>query len=551
MPHITTAMEWSRRRGIGEILVASLLKKRSITGDASNVQNSFSSWSNCMAATYCKWPVIAIIIFVGLTVFSIVWCIIRCACCGMSCCCSCFSFLKCCDCCGGCCDGKRDRPHKHLDDYPPPNPYPNQGYQAPAPMMGGALPARPEPPKYAQFEVGKNGLAVDPPKTISEDALPPMPTWEHASQKHVDDDEKGEMGMELKELDPVTGQNMPMTTGGVVSNHPNGPANGQGESAYGRQGQGMNNGFMNSQGFYNQSQNNLPGNGRAFGPGGSPNLGMATDPLMGYRGTPPPIASNNQLDGMGYRGTLGPGLATGIGEAGMGYRGTPPLGNRGYRGAPSPAPGINLGSGQYRGGPSPAPSRAYGESPQNRDFEPAMPQEFPFNSGFNDTPVSGYAQVEPMYDNRPYPSQPSRQFSNDSSRPLDPGRSHTNNTDQSYQSYQSYQPDNSSNVDTYPATLMPSRGIGQNGPNRVISPSPQNGNYGGLQQGGFNNQSPTQQQPMFGQGQNDYDHGDQRNMTRSPQQQETSAYPGYRPYVPEPETPAYPGYKPYTPEPRY
>ncbi|KAF7875366.1 hypothetical protein EAF04_002538 [Stromatinia cepivora] len=540
MPHITTAMEWSRRRGIGEILVGSFLRKRSITGEESNVKESFSSWSNCMAATYCKWPVIAAIIIVGLIVFSIVWCIIRCACCGMSCCCTCFSFLKCCDCCGGCCDGKRDRPHKHLDDFPPPNPNPNQGYQAPAPMMGGALPARPEPPKYAQFEVGKNGLAVGPPKTVSEDALPPMPTWENASKKHVNDEEKSEMGMELKELDPVTGQKMPLMAGGVTKNHPNSPAYGQGESAYRRQGHGMNNVFMNSQGSYSQSQNNLAGNGRGFGPGGSPNPGLAIDPLMGYRGTPPPIAPASQLDGMGYRGTLVPGSAMAMGEAGMGYRGTPPP--------------DNLGPGQYRGEPSPAPSRGYGESPPNQDFEPAMPQEFPFNSGFNDTPVSGYAQAEPMYDNRSYPSQPSRQFSNDSSRSLNPERSYTNNTDQSYQPYQS---DNSSNIGTYPPPLMPSSGTGQNGPNRVISPSPQNGNYGGLQQRGFNNHSPAQQQqPMFGQGQgqgqNDYDHNAQRNITRSPpQQQETSAFPGYRPYVPEPKTPAYPGYKPYKPAPRY
>ncbi|RAL59721.1 hypothetical protein DID88_000353 [Monilinia fructigena] len=156
-----------------------------------------------MEATYCKWPVIAAIIIGGLILLSILSCIIRCACCGMSCCCTCFSFLKCCDCCGGSCDGKKGPPHKHLDDYPPPNP--NQGYQAPAPMMGGALPARPEPPRYAQFEVGKNGFAVDPPKTISEDALPPMPTWENASKVHVQDEEKGEIGMELKELESSHG----------------------------------------------------------------------------------------------------------------------------------------------------------------------------------------------------------------------------------------------------------------------------------------------------------------------------------------------------------
>ncbi|KAG4025637.1 hypothetical protein MFRU_053g00060 [Monilinia fructicola] len=538
MPHITTAMEWSRRRGIGEILVDSMLRKRSITGQVASVKDSFSSWSKCMEATYCKWPVIAVIIIGGLILFSILSCIIRCACCGMSCCCTCFSFLKCCDCCGGSCDGKRDRSHKHLDDYPPPKP--NQGYQAPAPMMGGALPARPEPPRYAQFEVGKNGLAVDPPKTISEDALPPMPTWDNASKVHVQDEEKGEMGMELKELDPVTGQKMPLIIGGA-NIHPNSPAVGPGESIYGRQAQGMKNGLMNPQVPYSQSQNNLSGNGRGFGPGGSSNLGFTNDPLTGYRGTPPPMDSGSQLDGMGYRGGPGPGSAMAMGEAGLGYRGTPPPGGRGFRGGPSPGPGLNRGPGKFSGGPSPAPSRGYGVSPLDEDFEQAMPQEFPSSGGFNDAPVSRYG-------NQPYPSQPPRQFSNDSLRPLNPGRSYTGNTDQSYQSYQS---DNSSSVGTYPPPRMPSRGPGPNGPNRMMSPGPQNGGYGGPQQRGFNNRSPVPiQQPVFGQEQNEYHQGSQRNMTRSPPQQQTPAYPGYKPYSPDPEPPTYPGYKPYTPAPR-
>lgn len=433
-------------------------------------------------------------------------------------------------------------------------------------MMGGALPARPEPPRYAQFEVGKNGFAVDPPKTLSEDALPPMPTWDNSSKKHVDDGEKGEMGMELGELDPVTGQKMPLMTGGVANSHPNSPAVGQGGSSYGRQGQGMNNGFGNPQDPYNQNQNSLGGNGngRGYGPGGSPNPGMANDPLMGYRGTSPPMAPGSQLDGMGYRGTPGPGSAIAMGEPGMGYRGTPPPGNPRYRGAPSPGPGMNRGPGQFRGGPSPAPSRGYGGSPRGQDFDqPAMPQEFPSNGGFNDTPISAYGQAEPMYDNRPYRGPPTRQFSNDSSRPLVGGRSYTNDTNQSYQS------DNSSNGGTYPPPRMPSRGPGQNGngPNRMMSPGPQNGGYGGsgLQQQprNFSRSPAPQQQQQFGfgqaqggqgQGQDDYDYGAQRNLTRSPpqQQQETAAYPGYKPYSPEStsetQTQAYPGYKPYSPE---
>jgi hypothetical protein len=55
MPHITTAMHRSMRRSVSDIVFDSLLGKRqSVTSDVSSVKNTFSSWSNCMAKTYCK-----------------------------------------------------------------------------------------------------------------------------------------------------------------------------------------------------------------------------------------------------------------------------------------------------------------------------------------------------------------------------------------------------------------------------------------------------------------------------------------------------------------
>ena len=54
MPHITTSMQRSVRPGIGEMLFDSLLGKRGITDEVNNVKDSFSSWDNCMNATYCK-----------------------------------------------------------------------------------------------------------------------------------------------------------------------------------------------------------------------------------------------------------------------------------------------------------------------------------------------------------------------------------------------------------------------------------------------------------------------------------------------------------------
>jgi hypothetical protein len=111
---------------------------------------------------------------------------------------------------------------KHLDDpYAPPA---RQGYQAPAPMpmMGGGLGGKPEPPQYAQFEVGKNGLAVDPKATaLSEDALPPMPSWETAAKKHVLTEEEEKNAVELGELDPATGQKVPLmeSQGRLLAQH--------------------------------------------------------------------------------------------------------------------------------------------------------------------------------------------------------------------------------------------------------------------------------------------------------------------------------------------
>lgn len=134
----------------------------------------------------------------------------------MSCCCSCFSCLKCCgsNCCG-CCDNPRDKKHKHLDDdytkFQPNGPA-NVGYQAPVAMMAGGG----GQPQFASFEVGPNGHAVAPKVVpVNDDALPPMPSWETASKKRVMTAEEEKEGMELGDLDPSTGQKMPLMSGAV------------------------------------------------------------------------------------------------------------------------------------------------------------------------------------------------------------------------------------------------------------------------------------------------------------------------------------------------
>ncbi|KAI9847339.1 MAG: hypothetical protein M1830_007362 [Pleopsidium flavum] len=165
--------------------------RRDALSSVEGVPATFSSWNNCMSKAYCKWPAIIGIIIGAVIVFSLIWCLVRCLCCGMSCCCSCFS------CCESCCPSGRHKSHRHLDQQPssfPPASY--HGYQ-PAPP-----PPTYEPPRFAQFDVGRNGK-------INDDALPPMPSWETANQRKVPEQLREEE-LEMGRLDPVAAQRAPM-----------------------------------------------------------------------------------------------------------------------------------------------------------------------------------------------------------------------------------------------------------------------------------------------------------------------------------------------------
>ncbi|KAE9382238.1 hypothetical protein N431DRAFT_17902 [Stipitochalara longipes BDJ] len=495
MPHISTAMERSVRRGVGDIIVASL-RSRDIIGEASTVKNSFSSWSNCMAASYCKWPVIIIIVIGSLIVLSIVTCIARCCCCGYSCCCSCFSFLKCCDCCGDSCAGKKDKPMKHLDDpyYPPPR----QGYQAPAPMMTGAAfgaAAKPGPPQYAQFEVGKSGLAVDPKASgLSEDALPPMPSWETATKKHVLTEEE-KNAVELGELDPATGQKIPLMTGAAPTGTSMPPSPVPGHSPYGAPGQAIGGAYSDIPGeHHDQNQAAFDANGRAYG--GAP---AALDPYA--------------QNGRGYGGVVPPA------DAYAQNQGAYDVNGRGGYGTPAAGPG--------RGGPGRAgPGRGYG--PQNPDFPGqgrgyGAPQQDPYSpdAGFAGGAAGGYGRPQPSreYSNnsnntqRPFPAQPQRQYS-DSSRPLNPGRGYS---DRPYPG-DNYQ---QGRIASPPLNNNSGFDFGTNNQQSYSSrpsPPPQQMSYESSSPGG------RPDQPLQGNG-NGY-------SRRSPNQQspQEQSYPGYRPY---------------------
>ncbi|KAG4436599.1 hypothetical protein IFR05_007919 [Cadophora sp. M221] len=471
MPHITTSMQRSVRRGVGEMLFDSLLGKRGITDEVSNVKDSFSSWDKCMEATYCKWPVIAAIIVVGLILLSVVTCIGR--------------------------------------GY--------QGYQAPAPMMGGALPAagspmnvaatQPTPPQYAQFEVGKNGLYVEPKVVpLNEDALPPMPSWDAASKKHVPQEEKN--AVELGELDPATGQKMPLMAAAAVAGTsvPPSPDVGQAHSPFGARPGAGSNGYMGVAGD-NQGQNQAAFNGN--GGYGSPAPGQGRG---GYGGRSP----------QGYDGQ-GRGFGQDAYDAPEAY------------------------DNQGRGYGSPAPQDSYTQ-----------------NNGYDGAAAGGYGARQPQgqypndqysNDGRPFPP-PNRQYSSDSSRPLGPGRQYT---DRSY----------GSDMQAGGPPRGPSRGPGPNGPPRGASRGPgPNDQYGpprGPSRGpggpmrtgspALNNNSGFD----FGGGAPSYQSRQspppQQGYGRPPPQSGNSGYfdnastaaPSYASRSPPPQEPAYPGYKAYQP----
>ncbi|KAK4170273.1 hypothetical protein QBC43DRAFT_2952 [Cladorrhinum sp. PSN259] len=232
MPALTVdaAMERSLREGVIDLLARSVhaaLGRRDLTGQIGDVRSAFSSWDNCMATTYCKWPAIGLMIVAGLLIISVIWCFIRCACCAKSCCCECFSCLKCCGNCCGCCDPPRGNQKQYLQEpYIPPN----QGYKSQEPMHPGfGVPAshhggqvhgiydggggfgasaatgtkKADFPQYAVFDDGKSKG-----HSGNEDALPAMPSWEGAESKKIEVEEEA---VELSQLKKPEAQTQPQS----------------------------------------------------------------------------------------------------------------------------------------------------------------------------------------------------------------------------------------------------------------------------------------------------------------------------------------------------
>ncbi|KAI1828046.1 hypothetical protein F4861DRAFT_240642 [Xylaria intraflava] len=289
MPHIGAAMERSLQDRDWKDAFVSLISRsavaalgnrqlpRDISGDITDAKTAFSSWDNCFQAAICKWPVIALFIVGGLIIFSIVWCIIRCCCCGLSCCCQCCYCLKCCGECCGMCDPPRGKRNKYLDDSYAPANY-DQAYRSPAPMQHGLDSMKPTVPQYAEFDTGAKNA----------DALPAMPSWEGASSKKVliEDDSV--------EMETLKKPNLPQNLSDTGVPHPTSPpaTSPHAMSPYGPPG-----GAMNSNGYMAPGQNK----GDAYGMN---HQGYNEYDSRGYGHVDPAEGMNNMV-GVATAGPLG------------------------------------------------------------------------------------------------------------------------------------------------------------------------------------------------------------------------------------------------------
>jgi hypothetical protein len=482
MPAINVAMERSLRRGLLDFFVASLrpaLAPRdaisNAAGQINDVKTAFSSWDNCMQAAYCKWPVIALIVIGGLIIASVLWCIIRCACCGLSCCCECFQCLKCCGNCCGCCDPPRGTPHKHLDnDRFGPTAGSKQAYHSQAPM---AFPTSrvPEPPQYAEFDVSKRNHGDD-------DALPAMPNWDGAGKKKVlveDDD----VEMDQLKKPETNGQAVPLMTGAGTSPGPASPSHSPGPyashdmyNASGGYGAGAATAdpYAQAQQRYGQSQGYGPSTSSL---GVDQSYGVASTAMGADRRSP-----RHPMEQQGYGG------ASGYGQTIADSRYTPSS-RPGQQGAYDQysrsrqasyddygqAGAQSYGNSQQRR--QPPPRGAYGQSAESaftQDGFRRSPRPAP-QGGYND-----YSSTRP-----PYTAESQRQYSSDSSRPF---------VRQDPQGHYNAQPESPSNL---------------------------------TNNGGFDFNSGYSRPQTAGEG------NPAAWPARGPQQaQETNAYPGYRSYRP-------------------
>jgi hypothetical protein len=129
-----------------------------------------------------RWPVIIGIVVGAVIAISIVWCLVRCLCCGMECCCGC---LSCFSCCTSCCNNNHHRNQGYTQPPPPVSQFPQ--YTQYQPAAAPVYRSQQQKPQYAHFDA--------PSKPYNEDALPPMPSWNNSRTLRQQDTDVNEMEM--------------------------------------------------------------------------------------------------------------------------------------------------------------------------------------------------------------------------------------------------------------------------------------------------------------------------------------------------------------------
>lgn len=150
--------------------------------------------------TRYRWPVIVGIVVGTLIILSVVVCVARCICCGAEC------AICCCKCCTCCCGSGGRSGHQRVKSDPAPS-YPRYGAAAaPSPYASNpyaqAHAAAPPAPLNQQYhshvapaftprakEAPQFATFATPSKPVNEDALPVMPTWDDARDKHIEVEE--------------------------------------------------------------------------------------------------------------------------------------------------------------------------------------------------------------------------------------------------------------------------------------------------------------------------------------------------------------------------
>ncbi|KAK4865833.1 hypothetical protein LT330_008926 [Penicillium expansum] len=349
---------------------------RDTASDLESVPSTFSSWDSCMDKSYCK---------------------------------------------------RRNKTPKHFDDPPfhqPPPPAPNPVYQAP-----------PAPPAYrgaqqtAHFDAPKS-----PAAHVNEDALPEMPTWAGAIDKHVEDPNHHD-DVEMEPLNPPDRRQGAGTPGAAYADYPPNPAMGAAAVGYrgfgptdprARRSPGPGAALNPIQDPYGRRSPGMPSSGAAMDPYGRRSPGPAAlaakDPY-GRRSPGPAAVLAVSQDPYGRRS---PGMSPSAPAAGYGAAAHNPYGSHSH-GAPVHNPydqqpyqdsyddhsydDHSYGAGNdYHAVTAPSPVAAYkphtNYSPVPMAFSPSSDIDHSAAAvaptpGFQRQPSFGSSQYPPTYTSQP------------------------------------------------------------------------------------------------------------------------------------------------------